>query len=84
MIVKHNIWLASECARTLSLNSLSLWTFGLQHSPSSAFQLHHPPQFLQARAGQWLCKGVCNVLFAGSIDEIEGAVLHMRVDEVIV
>jgi hypothetical protein len=58
--------------------------FGVQHSPSSTFQLHHPPQLLQTWAGQWLRKGVCNILLAGTIDEVEGSVLHMEADEMIV
>jgi hypothetical protein len=59
------------------------WTSGLQHSPSSAVNLHHTSKPLQAWAGQRLCERICDVVVRGAINEGEGPMLDMESDEVI-
>jgi hypothetical protein len=58
-------------------------TSGLQHSPSSAVDLHHTSKPLQAWAGQRLRECVCNIVVRGAINEGGSPVLNMESDEVI-
>lgn len=55
----------------------------IPHSPLSMTESHHRSQLLEACAWQWLCKCICKVVIHGVIKELEGHILDVHVDKMV-